>query len=121
MHWGSVDYGTGQSVGSNFVFDSEQQSLKLNRAGTYFMYIDLNLTCTYKCSAGLLTVRMGDKLTCHVDLPANSRPVSKRCWTVTSMVAETRLLGQMTAPNVEKDQNWKLELIGSGFGIFLVD
>ncbi|XP_071361465.1 uncharacterized protein [Trachinotus anak] len=119
MQWAPVLYGTGKSVGSNFLFDSEQHSLKPERAGTYFMYIELNLTCTFTCNAGLLSVHVGDKLTCEVELPAVPHsPVSKKCWTVTQMDGQ-KLFTQMT---VSKGlENWKLEMGSSGFGMFLVD
>lgn len=119
MQWAPVPYGAGNSVGSNFEFDEDQHSLKLLREGTYFMYIDLNLTCTYNCAPGLLSVRVDNKLTCEVELPADSTHVSKKCWTV-SQIDEQKLLTQMTVPK-KGLQNWKLELSGSGLGIFLVD
>lgn len=121
MHWAPVYYGAGMSVGSNFLFNPEQQSLKPERSGMYFMYIDLNFTCTYTCGAGLLSVSVGSKLTCEVELPVSnsSTPVSKKCWAVTQMDGE-KLFTQMTVP--EKGlQHWKLTLETSGFGMFLVD
>ncbi|XP_040002475.1 uncharacterized protein LOC120800437 [Xiphias gladius] len=121
MHWAPVYYGAGMSVGSNFLFNPEQQSLKPERSGMYFMYIDLNFTCTYTCEAGLLSVSVGSKLTCEVELPVSnsSTPVSKKCWAVTQMDGE-KLFTQMTVP--EKGlQHWKLTLETSGFGMFLVD
>ncbi|XP_044046890.1 uncharacterized protein LOC122873789 [Siniperca chuatsi] len=121
MHWAPVHYANGMSVGSNFLFDSEQNSLKPKRVGTYFIYINLNLTCTYNCSAGLLSVSVDDKLTCEVELPdvVDSTPVSRKCWTV-SWINGERLLTQMTVPEAGL-QNWKLELSSSRFGMFLVD
>ncbi|XP_008315460.1 uncharacterized protein LOC103383911 [Cynoglossus semilaevis] len=121
MHWHQVFYGPTVSVGSNFLFDQAQQSLKPQREGMYFMYIDLNITCTFRCNAGLLTITVGDHLTCQLTLPdmANSTAVHQKCWTVTKLNTEG-LLVQMTVP---KDglQHWKLNTKGSGFGIFLVD
>uniref|UniRef100_A0A8P4KN16 Uncharacterized protein n=1 Tax=Dicentrarchus labrax TaxID=13489 RepID=A0A8P4KN16_DICLA len=103
---------------NNFIFDPEQSSLKPKRVGTYFIYIDFNLTCTHICPAGLLTVSVGDKLTCEVQLPAvaNSTPVSKKCWTVSQISDSVRLVTQMTVPNNGLGA-WKLELSGSGFGM----
>lgn len=119
MQWAPVRYGAGKSVGSNFQFDENQNSLKPVRAGTYFMYIELNFTCTFNCRESLLLVHVNNKLTCEVKLPADSTSVSKKCWTVSQVDGE-RLLAQMTLP--EKGlENWKLELTGSGFGMFLVD
>lgn len=91
-----------------------------NMTGMYFIYIDLNFTCTYKCNPGLLSVKLDDKLTCEVNLPsvADSTPVTKKCWAVRQLEPQ-RLFMQMTVPKVGLD-NWKLELKGSGLGMFLV-
>ncbi|XP_041790072.1 uncharacterized protein LOC121604578 [Chelmon rostratus] len=121
MKWAPVAYGAGTSVGSNFLFDAHQNSLKPERVGTYFMYVELNLTCTYNCTAGLLSVQVGDKLTCKVELPAvaDATPVTRKCWTV-SQVDRQKLFTQMTVPK-EGLQDWKLELSSSRFGMYLVD
>ncbi|XP_034392877.1 uncharacterized protein LOC117733378 [Cyclopterus lumpus] len=121
MHWAPVNFAAQISVGSNYLFDAEQHSLKAQRPGTYFMYIGLNLTCTYQCNAGLLSVRVSDKLNCEVQLPevADSTPVNRKCWTVSRLEGQ-KLLTQMTVPK-EGLENWRLELSGSGFGMFLVD
>ncbi|XP_022611385.1 uncharacterized protein LOC111229361 [Seriola dumerili] len=121
MKWDSVSYGLGESVGSNFVFDKIHQSLKPERAGVYFMYIELNFTCTFQCNPGLIRVDVGDKLSCDVNLPAvaNSTPVSKKCWTVSKLLDSPKLITQMTVP--KGLQHWKLELTGSGLGMFLVE
>lgn len=121
MVWAKVFQGEGSSVGRNFLFDSDQQSMMPSRAGTYFIFINLNLTCTHRCSAGLLTVHVGNKITCNVHLPelADTTPVSKKCWTV-SRIGSEKLVSVMTVPK-EGLNDWKLELTGSGFGMFLVD
>ncbi|XP_070843859.1 uncharacterized protein [Chaetodon trifascialis] len=121
MQWAPVAYGAGKSVGSNFLFDAQQNSLKPERVGTYFMFIDLNLTCTFDCNAGRLSVKVGDMLTCEVELPAmaDKTPVSRKCWTV-SQIDGQKLLTQMTVPK-EGLQDWKLDLSSSRFGMFLVD
>ncbi|XP_040892661.1 uncharacterized protein LOC121180994 [Toxotes jaculatrix] len=121
MQWTQVQYGEGVSLGKNYVFDPEQHSLKPEQAGAYFMYVDLNLTCTYRCEAGLLSVHVGNKLTCEVQLPAvsDSTPVTRKCWTVSKLDGE-KLFTQMTVPE-DGLQYWKLELNGSGLGMFLVD
>ncbi len=119
MQFYSFKYGEGTTVGSNFLFNPNQNSVKPKQVGTYFMYFNLNLKCTNDCSAGFLSVRVGDKLTCEVQLQKarGSTPVSKRCWTV-SKLEEEGLVTQMTvSPEL---QGWKLEL-NSGFGMFLVD
>ena len=113
-------YGEGNSVGSNFHWDSDQNSLKPHKEGIYFVYINLSLTCTSStCRAGLLRLTMDDKLTCEVELTSNKTSESKKCWTVKPLHGQ-RLNIQM---NVLKDklENWKLDLPNSGFGIFLVD
>lgn len=121
MPWAGVKYAAGGSVGSNFLFDEEQYTLKARQAGNYFMYIDLNFTCTYTCKAGLLRVHVGDKLTCDVELPemADETPVSRKCWTVRKL-EEDKLVTQMTVPENGLPY-WKLELRGSRLGMFLVD
>lgn len=122
MKWRVINYGVGNSMGSNFIFDSAQHSLKVKRDGIYFMYVNLNFTCPYHCTAGVLSVDLSDKLTCKVELPASndSKPVTKKCWTVSWMDTESSLSSQMTIPEVGL-KYWKLELRGSGFGMFLVD
>lgn len=122
MSWAAVKYGLGQSVGTNFVFDSNKQSLQVKRTGTYFMYFDLKLTCTSTCNTGLLRVRLDkDLLTCEVELSAEDpTPKSRKCWTVSQIHENTPLLAQMEIPK-EGLKNWKLELNSSKFGVFLVD
>lgn len=121
MELSQIEYGAGLSVGSNFQFEEGTHSLKAKQVGYYFIYINLNLTCTYQCSAGLLSVRLGDKLTCEVELPAlaDTTPVSRKCWTVSRLDGQ-KLFTQMTVPK-EGLQNWRLELNTSGLGMFLVD
>ncbi|KAK5866252.1 hypothetical protein PBY51_020458 [Eleginops maclovinus] len=121
MQLAPVDYAAGKSVGSKFEFDKDTHWLKAKQVGTYFIYINLNLTCNYQCNAGLLSVSLGDKLTCEVELPvhADTTPVSRKCWTV-SWLDGQKLLTQMTVPKGDL-QNWRLELQSSGIGMFLVD
>ena len=118
MELDRVVYGTGESVGSNYEFNREHYSLKPLQEGNYFIYVELNLTCTNICAQGLLSVHVEDKLTCEVDLRENATQASKKCWTV-SHLGQQKLFTQMT---VSKGlENWKLELTGSGLGMFLVD
>ncbi|KAI9533969.1 hypothetical protein NQZ68_018337 [Dissostichus eleginoides] len=121
MKLSQIEYGAGLSVGSNFQFEEGTHSLKAKQVGYYFIYINLNLTCTYECSAGLLSVRLGDKLTCEVELPAlaDTTPVSRKCWTVSRLDGQ-KLFTQMTVPK-EGLKYWRLELNTSGLGMFLVD
>ncbi|XP_023128156.2 uncharacterized protein LOC111569932 [Amphiprion ocellaris] len=119
MSWAEFMQGPWKSVGSNIDFDEKQHSLKLKQEGTYLMFIDLKVTCTSKCNAGLLRVRVGDKLTCELELPANSTTVSRKCWTV-SRLSDEKLFAQMTVSEGELNY-WKLESKGSGFGVFLMN
>ncbi|KAF3687392.1 hypothetical protein EXN66_Car003064 [Channa argus] len=120
MHWAVVQYGEGTSVGSNFKFNSELHSLEPLQVGTYFVYIYVNLTCTFQCNAGVLTMRLGDRFTCEVELPAGSTSVSRKCWTVSRMESQG-LVTHMTVSKSKADmQYWKLELNSSGLGMFLV-
>lgn len=116
-----VFYGSSKSIGSNFDFDKAQYSLKPLKEGTYFMYMTLNLSCTFNCSAGVLSVQVGNKLTCNVELQAGptATPVSKQCFTVTRLHKEG-LVTQMSVPQ-DGLENWKLESKGSRLGMFLVD
>lgn len=121
MSWDVVEHGNGTSKGSLFDFDPDHYSLQPKQAGAYFVYVSLNLTCTHRghCRPGRLTVQVGDKLTCDVHLRAEAAHETKKCWTV-SHVDRQKLLAQMTVPKSGLD-NWKLELKGSGLGMFLVD
>lgn len=117
--WAEFKHGSWKSVGSNVDFDEKQHSLKPKQEGNYLMFIDLHVTCTSKCNAGLLRVHVGDKLTCELKLPTNPVPVSRKCWTV-SWLNDEKLFAQMTVSEGEMN-NWKLESNGSGFGMFLVN
>ncbi|XP_053274258.1 uncharacterized protein LOC128436537 [Pleuronectes platessa] len=121
MQWAPVYYGPSVSVGSNYQFVSEQQSLKPQQFGIYFMYIELNFTCTFRCDEAHLSVHVSDALTCDVHLPnvTDIRPVTRKCWTV-SRVNGQSLHPQMSVPEGGLE-SWKLELKGSGFGMFLMD
>ncbi|XP_077461789.1 uncharacterized protein LOC144077726 [Stigmatopora argus] len=120
IKWEPVNYSGGQTVGSNYHFHPDQHWLRPTRAGSYFIYLNLNLTCTYKCSTGVLSVHVGDMLSCQVELLAESKQESKRCWTVQWLDSEKKLLTQMNVPK-EGLENWKLELYGSNLGVFHVD
>lgn len=111
-----------KSVGSNFIFNSEEHSLQPLRSGTYFLYLYLNVSCPNICKAGLLTVQVGNKLSCQVELPevADSTPVNKKCWAVSKIEKEDILFTQITSSE-ERPVSWQLSSNGLGFGIFLVD
>lgn len=117
-----VEHGNGTSKGNLFDFHPDHCSLQPKQAGVYFIYVSLNLTCTLRggCSSGRLTVRVGDQLTCEVDLPSEGVRLSRKCWTVSQVSRRQKLLAQMTVPKAGLN-NWKLELRGSGLGMFLVD
>ncbi|XP_060948407.1 uncharacterized protein LOC133025693 [Limanda limanda] len=121
MPWAPVKYGGSESVGSNFQFVSQDQPLKPQQVGIYFMYIELNFTCTFRCDPAHLSVRVGDELTCEVQLPnvTDNRPVTRKCWTVSQVNGQSPQ-AQMTIAKSGLE-NWKLELKGSGFGMFLMD
>lgn len=121
MTWDVVEHGNGSSKGNLFTFNPDHHSLQPRQAGVYFIFVYLNLTCTLRggCGSGRLSVHVGDKLTCEVDLGAEAAQASRKCWTV-SQVSQQKLLAQMTVPRSGLT-NWKLELKGSGLGMFLVD
>ncbi|XP_029917729.1 uncharacterized protein LOC115366427 [Myripristis murdjan] len=121
MSWSPVLFGAGKSIGSHFHFEPTQHSLQPRSEGHYFIYLNLNVTCTHRCNASLLTVHLGDKLTCKMELPQGAvTPVSKQCWTVAHLDDQMRLVAQMIVPK-EELTNWKLEPKGSNFGMFLMD
>nr|XP_061843768.1 uncharacterized protein LOC133624304 [Nerophis lumbriciformis] len=119
MLWVSVKYGSGDFVGSNFEFRPDQGVLESKLEGTYLIHLNLNLSCTSSCGPGRLTVLVGDKLSCEVELAHSTREI-KRCCVQTRMESNTSLSATMRVP---KDglQNWKLELIGSNLSMLLLD
>lgn len=119
MKWAPVSHGEGKSIGSKLIFISEKNSLSPRQKGTYFIYIEVNLTCTSQCADGVLRLHVGNKLTCDVELPAHKRSVRKKCWTVRTLGAQELTTHMVVPENGLKD--WKLELTGSGLGMFLVD
>ncbi|RVE75613.1 hypothetical protein OJAV_G00000440 [Oryzias javanicus] len=118
--WGPVLYGRGTSVGSNFDFNQEHHSLTPRQAGAYFIYIEVSLTCTHECSDGLLKLQVDDKLHCDVILKGDRRSVSKKCWTVAQLDGRglvTQMRVDLPKPELT---NWKLEVKGSGLGMFFI-
>lgn len=111
-----VEYGEEMSGADLFQFDKVQSALQIKKDGLYVIYITLNLTCTHlnNCTPGRLTVQVGDKLTCEVDL-GSERQVSRKCCTVTKLNKE-KLLTQMTVPKSGLT-NWRLELNSSRLGM----
>lgn len=125
MHWKPVRYGkTNSTIGSHYRFNANHQTLTMLKDGTYFLYIELNVTCPgVSCSNGSLSVTFEDNtqhepLSCTLHLKTNE-PSAKKCWTVIPHIqSENRLMARMHA---RVSPGWKLELNRSGFGIFLVD
>ncbi|XP_024115338.1 uncharacterized protein LOC112137317 [Oryzias melastigma] len=117
---GLVNIAKGTSVGSNFVFNQDHHSLTPRQAGAYFLYIEVNLTCTHECSDGLLRLQVDDKLHCDVYLKGDKRSVSHKCWTVVDLDRR----GLVTQMRVElpkpEPTDWKLEKKGSGLGMFFI-
>ncbi|XP_028257317.1 uncharacterized protein LOC114433146 [Parambassis ranga] len=117
MKWFVVHYGHGTSVGSNFIYNSDDGSLMAKKTGSYFLYLDLKLECVHSCGAGILTVAVGNKLKCEVALQAGSVSESRRCWSVSGINTDDKLMGQMSVSGTNLN-NWKLD---SQIGMFLID
>ncbi|XP_004066391.1 uncharacterized protein LOC101161707 [Oryzias latipes] len=118
MTWHQFNYGKGTSVGSKFDFNKDDHSLRPLQAGAYFLYLEVNLTCTGKCHNLHLSLNVDDKLLCKVDLRKDQRSVSHKCWTVTQLDGKA-LLTQMRVSSIDVS-HWKLEKKGSGLGMFLI-
>ncbi|KAK6300953.1 hypothetical protein J4Q44_G00290510 [Coregonus suidteri] len=130
ISWSQVDYGQGSSLGDLYTYDLTHHTLKTAQDGFYFLYLDLQLTCTAKCGRGILVVQVAshgdEKLTCQVELPewSESNPVTtvkRKCWMVRWLDSESRLMGRMVVPEAQDTlKYWKLDLNESGMGVFLV-
>ncbi|CAL8354593.1 unnamed protein product [Boreogadus saida] len=121
MRWTAASRGAGTSVGSLFDFNPAHHSIRTTRDGHYFIYIELKLTCSMlNCDAGRFTVSIGDRLTCNFELPQwkETTPVYQKCWQVTRMDKETRLVTQMTAQ--KQLDKWTIDVAASEQGIYLV-
>ncbi|XP_051993165.1 uncharacterized protein LOC127651404 [Xyrauchen texanus] len=131
MDWESILYGKGQSIGSMYSYDKNQRVLNVNKAGSYFMYVQLTFSCTHICPSGQFTTSIYNRddkkqLTCTVSLPETpgmngSAPVSRTCWHVITLPDQQSRLIAKTEFSKQTLNHWKLELNDSGFGIFLVD
>ncbi|XP_024265500.1 uncharacterized protein LOC112241687 [Oncorhynchus tshawytscha] len=128
MSWSQVEHGLESSVGDLYKYNLQQHTLQTKQDGFYFLYLDLQLTCTAKCGRGILVVQLAshgdEKLTCQVELPewSESNPVTtvtRKCWKVTRLDSKSRLMGRMVVPKAQ-DTFWKLDGNGSGMGVFLV-
>lgn len=120
LNWTPIDYAAGKTIGSNYDFSEQQSTLKPKRDGTYFMYINVKVTCVAKCKAGILNLSVKDKLSCDVELAEGKTSVSKKCWTVSTLLEERSMVIEMTVPKTGL-LNWALDINSSSFGVFLVD
>ncbi|KAK2909520.1 hypothetical protein Q8A67_005357 [Cirrhinus molitorella] len=127
MAWETFAYGKGRSIGSLYSFDKKQNVLDVKESGSYFLYVQLNFSCTGRCPSGQFTVTFYNQhnikeLTCSVSLPewSEETPQSQTCWRVVTFLENQNRLFAKSTINVTLD-NWKLELNDSGFGMFLVD
>ncbi|KAF4075507.1 hypothetical protein AMELA_G00235200 [Ameiurus melas] len=126
MLWEPIVYRNSTTMGSRYKFNSEHGALRMEKGGTYFMYTQLNLTCTWRCGGGSLSVTFEDNqgkehLSCTLHLPdTTSIPVVEKCWTVIHhLEPNSRLIAKMHA--TVPPRGWSLDLNHSGFGMFLVD
>ncbi|XP_038163315.1 uncharacterized protein LOC119798042 [Cyprinodon tularosa] len=116
-----VKSGEGTSVGSNFQYDQLKQSLKPAKEGVYFMYIQVTVSCTHHCKPDLLQLEVSNtQLTCDLELTKDIHltPLSRKCWAVERLDGK-ELNVQMTIQS--KQNNLRLDVNKSGFGMFLVE
>lgn len=128
MSWSQVEHGLESSVGDLYEYNLHQHTLQTKQGSFYFLYLDLQLICTANCRRGILVVQIAshgdEKLTCQVELPewSVSNPVTtvtRKCWRVTRLDSQSRLMGRMVVQEAQ-DTFWKLDVNGSGMGVFLV-
>ncbi|XP_073697791.1 uncharacterized protein [Garra rufa] len=127
MAWETFAYGSGKTIGSLYNYDEKQNVLDVKESGSYFLYVQLNFTCSGRCPSGKFNVNFYNQrnikeLTCSVSLPESSKetPQSKTCWRVVTFQENGNRLYAKSSLE-KKLKNWKLELNDSGFGMFLVD
>lgn len=126
MLWAPIKYRNSTTVGSEYSYDSKSAVLTIKQEGTYFLYTQLNLTCTGLCSSGSLSVTFeGDQrtelLSCSLHLPkVPSHPIVEKCWTVVHrLLTGSKVIAKMHGR--VSPSGWQLDLNHSGFGVFLVD
>lgn len=127
MAWESIPYGKGHTVGSLYSYDTNQKVLNVKKSGSYFLYVQLSLSCKANCTPGQFTVSFYNllnrkELTCTVSLPdaIGDEPVSRTCWHVVTFPENgNRLMAKSEFKH--KLDNWTLQMNDSGFGMFLVD
>ncbi|KAL1005447.1 hypothetical protein UPYG_G00059260 [Umbra pygmaea] len=128
MSWVAFNYGETSSVSNLYFYDNKQHTLRLKQDGYYFLYLDLNFTCTGKCLNVTLTINVTNNnknmLTCKVDLPKWSpgqmNTVTHKCWTVKQLTSNSKLLSHMEVSTDTEKALWKLEHSNSAMGVFLV-
>lgn len=128
MAWESFPYGNGHTVGSLYTYDKNQRVLNVKESGSYFLYVQLSLSCRGICKPGHFTVSFYNtnikELTCTVSLPDvygdKNEPVSRTCWSVVTFLENGNRLMAKSEYN-ETQGDWTLQLNDSGFGMFLVD
>ncbi|XP_072513259.1 uncharacterized protein [Salminus brasiliensis] len=124
MAWEPIPYGEGQTMGSGYSYNPTQRMLTVKHEGSYFLYVQLNLSCIFQCSNEVLTITFEDhnrveQLSCTMELLGNQTAV-KKCWTVIPHLEKnSRLLAKIHSNKELK--NRRLEVNSSGFGMFLVD
>ncbi|KAF4118026.1 hypothetical protein G5714_000077 [Onychostoma macrolepis] len=127
MAWEPFAFGKGQTIGSLYSYEKKQNVLNINESGSYFLYVQLNFSCSGQCPSGQFTVIFSNKhnseeLTCTVLLPEWSKemPHTQTCWRIVTFPEnENRLMAKSQIKGTL--DNWKLEMNDSGFGMFLVD
>lgn len=126
MAWEPIKYGRDDTVGSLYAYDETQKVLNVNESGSYFLYVQLSLSCKGTCKSGQFTVSFYSlqnrkELTCTVSLPeTRDEPVSRTCWRVVTFLENRNRLMAKSELKGNLD-NWALQMNDSGFGMFLVD
>lgn len=127
MAWEGFDYGKTHTIGSLYSYDKSHKALDVTYSGSYFLYVELSLSCTGICSPGIFNVSFYNRhdskeFSCTVLLPKvnGSEPVRRTCWHVVTFPEDgNRLMAKSEIQGSLDD--WSLLFNDSGFGIFRVD
>ncbi|XP_077054701.1 uncharacterized protein LOC143706564 [Siphateles boraxobius] len=127
MAWEGIAYGKAHTIGSLYSYDKSQKALDVKNSGSYFLYVQLSLSCNGICSPGQFTVSFYNHLnskvlSCTVSLPEESGtdPISQTCWHVVTFTENGKRL--MAKSEIQGSLgDWRLQVNNSGFGMFLVD
>lgn len=125
MEWESIAYGKSDTVGSRYSYNSNHHALTMKQEGTYFLYTQLQLSCTGICGNGSLSItfegeQTRELLSCSVQMKSHKTSVNK-CWTVVPHIpAKSRLMARMHT-SFPPGTSLSLDPDHSGFGVFLVD